>query len=65
MKLTKEQVNMLKSNIDKMGKSDEQFIFILFKNLDGTNNITEHSHNIIPEQLVYYFQKAIRRGVKK
>ncbi len=57
--MTIEQVNLLKESIDKMSRSEEQFIFMLFKNLDGTDNITKYSWNTIPEKLKYYFKEAI------
>ncbi len=50
---------MLKDNIDKMSRSEEQFILLIFKNLDGTDNITQYSWNMIPEKLKYYFKEAI------
>lgn len=65
MKLTKKQIKILKSNIDKMAESDEQFIFILFKEPDGTDNIIEHSHRTVTEKLSLYFQESIWRGKVK
>ncbi len=62
VKITKEQIKILKENIDKMDKSNEQFIFMLFKNPDGENNITEHSHNIIAKELGFYLGKAPKSG---
>jgi hypothetical protein len=61
-KITPEQVKLLKENIDKLSKSDEQFIFILFKNENGTDNITEYSYNLPQEKLAYYFRNSINHG---
>ncbi len=58
--ITLKQLNMLKDNIDKMSRSEEQFIFLFFKNLDGTDNITQYSWNMIPEKLKYYFKELIK-----
>ena len=63
-KMTEKQVKILKENINKMVESDEQFLFLLFKNKNGTDNITQYSFNMIPEKLVYYFKKAINTGEK-
>ncbi len=65
MKLTKKQVELMKSNIDKMAESEEQFIFMLFKNPNGKDNITAFSYNIPPEKLNHYLLKELRRGVVK
>ncbi len=62
VKITKEQIKILKENIDKMDKSNEQFIFMLFKNPDGENNITENSHNIIAKELGFYLGKDPKSG---
>ena len=64
-KATKEQIKLIKKNIDKMSKSDEQFIFMVFKNKDGTDNITQYSYNLVVDKLEYYFKKAINSGVLK
>ena len=64
-KITTKQINTLKESIEKMSKSDEQFIFMLFKNKNGTDNITEYSFNMVPEKIVYYLKKAVKRGVVK
>lgn len=61
-KITKKEMDMLKSNLDKMEKSNEQFIFMLFKNPDGTDNITQYSYNIIAEKLGYYLKEALNSG---
>ena len=62
MTLSKRQIELLKKNIDKMYRSDEQFIFIIFKNPNGTENITKYSYNIPVNALEYYLMKALKRG---
>ncbi len=57
--LTLEQVNLIKESIDKMSRSDEQFIFMIFKNPDGTDNVTRFSLNMVPEKLKHYFKEAM------
>lgn len=64
-KMTKKQIGILKLNIVEMIKSNEQFIFMIFKNPNGTDNITEFSYNMIPEKLGFYFRKALNRGKLK
>ncbi len=62
-RITSKQVNVLKQSIDKMSKSKEQFIFMIFKNEDGTDNITEYSFNMVADKIKYYLKKASDRGV--
>ena len=62
MKLTKEQIELMKSNLDEMEESDEQFIFMIYRKPNGDDNITEFSHNIPTAKLNYYLQKALKRG---
>lgn len=57
--ITLKQINLLKENIDKMSRSEEQFILLIFKNLDGTDNVTRYSWNMIPEKLKHYLKEAI------
>ena len=33
--MTKAQIEILKTKIDEMSRSDEQFVFMLFKNANG------------------------------
>lgn len=61
-KITKEEIKMLKSNIDKMVESEEQFIFILFKNKKGKDSITSYSYNTIPEKLAYFLGKKLKEA---
>ena len=56
------QIKLLKKDIDKMSRSEEQFIFILFKNPNGADNITQFSHNTNIEKLKYYFIEALGDG---
>ncbi len=65
MTISKKQIELLKKNIDKLSRSDEQFIFILFKNPNGTDNITGYSHNILLDKLEYYLMKELKRGKLK
>lgn len=60
--ISKVQIANLKENIDKMSKSDEQFIMMIFRNPDGTNNITGYSYNMPLENIKYFFEKEILRG---
>ena len=62
MSLTKKQIEELKEGINKLSRSGEQFIFILFKNPDGTDNITQYSFNIPVDKLKYYLMKALKSG---
>ncbi len=57
--MTLKQINSLKRNIDKMSKSEEQFIFMIFKNKNGTDSVTEYSWNMIPEKIIHYLREAI------
>jgi len=63
--ISKRQVEMLKENIDKLSRSDEQFIFIIFKNPNGTDNITEYCYNLPLDKLRHYFMEALKRGKLK
>ena len=63
--ISKKQVETLKENIDKMSRSEEQFIIIIFKNPDGTDNITGYSHNIQVDKLEYYLMQELKRGKLK
>jgi hypothetical protein len=63
MKITKKQLELLHKNIDEMALSDEQFIFMLYKNQKGTDNITGHAHNVMQEKLIYYLQKESQRAI--
>ena len=65
MMISKKQTEVLKKNINKMSRSDEQFIFILFKNPNGTDNITEYSYNIPIDKLQYYLMEALKKGKLK
>lgn len=58
-KITNKQTKILKESIDKMLKSEEQFLFMIFKNPNGTDNVTEYAYNMIPEKLTHYWQKAL------
>lgn len=64
-RMTIEQVNILKKNIDEMSRSEEQFIFMIFKNLDGTDNITQFSWNMVPEKIEHYLREAINSAIIK
>ena len=61
-RITKEQVKILIENINKMAKSDEQFIFMVFKNPDKSDNITEYSFNTNQEKLIHYWNEAFKRA---
>ena len=61
-RITNEQIEILKKNIEKMRKSDEQFFFMVFKNKNGTDNMTGYSFNMIPEKMKYYWQKLLQTG---
>ena len=65
MMISKRQIELLKENIDKLSRSDEQFIFILFKNLNGTDNITEYSYNVPVDKLEHYLMEALKKGKLK
>ncbi len=62
-KMNTNDLNILKKSIERMSKSDEQFIFMIFKNKDGTDNITEYSYNMNPNKIIYYWEKASKRAV--
>ena len=62
MSLTEKQIKMMKENIDKLTRSGEQFIFILFKNPDGTDNVTQYSFNIPVDKLEHYLMEALKSG---
>lgn len=64
MKITNEQKQMLKDNIDKMAESDEQFFFMLYKNENGTDNVTGHAHNMSEQKLLYYLKKESDRRIR-
>lgn len=59
-KITRKQIEILKENIEKMVKSDEQFFFMVFKNPNGTDNITQYSFNMVPEKMTHYWEKALK-----
>lgn len=61
-KLTKKQIDLLKESIDEIGKSDEQFIFMIFKKDNGEDNITHHAHNIPIEKVKWYLKRAADSG---
>ena len=62
-KVTPEQIKILKKSIDRMAKSDEQFIFMVYKNKNGTDNVTEYCFNMIPEKIAHYFKEAVKQGI--
>lgn len=57
-KINSKQVNILKENIEKMAKSDEHFIFMIFKNENGTDNVIEYAYNMDTEKIKHYLKKA-------
>ena len=63
--LTEKQREILKENIDKMSRSDEQFIFMLFKNPNGSDNITKYSFNIPADKLEHYLMESLKSGELK
>ena len=58
-KITTAQIDILKKSIEKMAKSSEQFFFMIFKNENGTDNITQYSWNMVPEKMKHYWEKAL------
>lgn len=64
-KITKEQIEEIIKGIKEMSKSKEQFLFMVFKNKNGTDNVTQYSYDFVPEKLVYYLQEAIKKGTTK
>ena len=64
-KINLKQQKQLVEGVKKMFKSKEQFIFMMFKNDDGSDNIIQYSWNTTPEKLVYYFQEAIKSRIMK
>ncbi len=65
MKIGKKQVKILKENMDKLAKSDEAFILVVFKNKDGTDNITQYGYNFPEDKLVHYLEEAIKSRIKE
>ena len=61
-KITPKQIQILQKNVENMAKSDEQFLFMLFKNKDGTDNITEYSFNMVQEKIGYYLKEALKNA---
>lgn len=61
--ITKKEIKILKDNIEKMAKSNEQFIFMIYKNPDGTDNITQYGYNMPKKKLAYYFREAIKSSL--
>ena len=37
-------------------------VFILFKNLDGTDNVTQYSFNVPVKKLEHYLMEALKSG---
>ncbi len=65
MKIKEEQVKKLKESIDKMSKSTESFILLIFKNKNGTDNITQYAYNFSEGKLVHYLEEALKSRVKE
>lgn len=59
-KITSEQIKVLKKSIENMAKSDEQFIFMIYKNKDGTDHIAQYSFNMTTEKVGHYFKEAVK-----
>lgn len=56
--LTDEQIDSLKDGIDKMAESDEQFIFMLYKNKDGSDRVIQYANNADSDKLRHYLKEA-------
>ncbi len=61
-KINRKQIDTLKENVEKMAKSNEQFFFMIFKNPDGTDNITQYSFNMVPDKMTHYWQEALKKA---
>ena len=57
-----EQIKLLKKNIDKMSRSEEQFVLMIFKNPNGTDNITGYCYNMPPEKIRVFLEQELGRG---
>lgn len=61
-KITKKQLEILKENIEKMAKSEEQFLIMIFKNKNGTDNITSYGYNLPKDKLAYFLRTELNRA---
>ena len=61
-KATKQEIEMLKKTIVRMSKSGEQFLFMIFKEEDGSDHITQYSFNMRTDKIINYWQKALKSG---
>ena len=62
LKMNSTQLRNLLKQVGRIGKSDEQFIFMIFKNEDGTDHITEYAYNMMPKKIIYYWEKALEHA---
>jgi len=61
-KINQKQIKSLKKGIDNMADSEEQFILMIFKNKDGTDNITEYSYNMVKDKITFYLNQALKKA---
>lgn len=57
--IKEEELKKVQKNLKKMRKSNEQFMFIIFKNEDGTDNVTAYSFNMPYDKLKHYFTREM------
>lgn len=62
--ITKEQIQTLKNRINNMLKSEEQFIFISFKNKDGTYYSTAHCYNMNLGRILTHLKEILEKAGK-
>jgi len=61
-KINQKQIKSLKKGIDNMADSEEQFILMIFKNKDGTDNITEYSYNMVKDKITFYLNQSLKKA---
>lgn len=64
-RITKKQIKDLKESLDNLNKSNEQFVFVLYKNKNGSDQIVGCSYNMSIDKLKYYLGKELGRAVIK
>ena len=60
--ISEKQIKLIKEKIDEFSRSEEQFIIMIFKNSDGTDNVTSYCYGLPVDKLKYYLRKEINRG---
>lgn len=61
--ISSEQLDKLIKAIKEMSRSEEQFVFLVFKNQNGTDNVSQYSFNMPQEKLEFYLKRAFESAV--